>query len=98
MKILVTGGTGFIGSHTVVELLNAGYEVVIADNLFDANRSCGLFLRGIDYSQLTGNRFINHSKTSVDARGDMALSLWYANELDLPMLAEEASVFTVPAE
>ena len=32
-KILVTGGTGFIGSNTVVELLNAGYEVVIIDNL-----------------------------------------------------------------
>lgn len=33
MKILVTGGTGFIGSHTCVVLLNAGYEVVIVDNL-----------------------------------------------------------------
>ena len=33
MTILVTGGTGFIGSHTVVELLNARYDVVIADNL-----------------------------------------------------------------
>lgn len=32
-KILVTGGTGYIGSHTVVELQNAGFEVVIADNL-----------------------------------------------------------------
>ncbi|MFZ1236979.1 MAG: UDP-glucose 4-epimerase GalE [Prevotella sp.] len=32
-KILVTGGTGFIGSHTTVELQQAGYEVVIADNL-----------------------------------------------------------------
>lgn len=32
-KILVTGGTGYIGSHTVVELFNAGYEVVIVDNL-----------------------------------------------------------------
>lgn len=36
MKILVTGGTGFIGSHTCVELLNAGYEVVIADNLYNS--------------------------------------------------------------
>lgn len=33
MKILVTGGTGFIGSHTVVELQNRGFEVIIADNL-----------------------------------------------------------------
>ena len=32
-KILVTGGTGYIGSHTVVELQNAGYDVVISDNL-----------------------------------------------------------------
>ncbi|MBO7360478.1 MAG: UDP-glucose 4-epimerase GalE [Clostridia bacterium] len=32
MKILVTGGAGFIGSHTCVELLNSGYEIVIADN------------------------------------------------------------------
>ena len=32
-KILVTGGTGFIGSHTTVELQNAGYDVVIVDNL-----------------------------------------------------------------
>ncbi len=32
-KILVTGGTGYIGSHTVVELLNHGYDVVIVDNL-----------------------------------------------------------------
>ena len=75
-----------------------GVSFVIADNLFDANRSCGLFLRNLAYSELTGNRFVNHPKTSVDARGDMALSLWYHNELDLPMLAEEASVFTVPAE
>lgn len=36
-QILVTGGTGFIGSHTVVELQNAGYEVVIADDLSNSN-------------------------------------------------------------
>ncbi|MET3114273.1 UDP-glucose 4-epimerase [Pedobacter sp. CG_S7] len=36
-KILVTGGTGFIGSHTVVELHNAGYEVIIVDNFSNSN-------------------------------------------------------------
>lgn len=37
MAILLTGGAGFIGSHTAVEMLNAGYEVVIADNLANSN-------------------------------------------------------------
>ena len=37
MTIIVTGGAGFIGSHTCVELLNAGYDVVIADNLYNAS-------------------------------------------------------------
>ncbi|HIV33652.1 MAG TPA: UDP-glucose 4-epimerase GalE [Candidatus Blautia intestinigallinarum] len=37
MKILVTGGAGYIGSHTCVELLNAGYDVVVVDNLYNAS-------------------------------------------------------------
>ena len=37
MKILVTGGAGFIGSHTVVELQQAGYDVVVLDNLCNAS-------------------------------------------------------------
>ncbi|MGL5728722.1 MAG: UDP-glucose 4-epimerase GalE, partial [Plesiomonas sp.] len=38
MAILVTGGTGYIGSHTVLELLNSGEEVVIVDNLCNSSR------------------------------------------------------------
>ena len=37
MSILVTGGTGYIGSHTVVELLKKGKEVVIVDNLINSS-------------------------------------------------------------
>lgn len=38
MSILVTGGAGFIGSHTCVELLNEGYEVVVIDNLINSSK------------------------------------------------------------
>ena len=38
MRILVTGGAGYIGSHTAVELLEAGHEVVIVDNLVNSDR------------------------------------------------------------
>jgi UDP-glucose 4-epimerase len=38
MKILVTGGCGYIGSHTCVELLESGYDVVIVDNLSNSKR------------------------------------------------------------
>ena len=37
MAILVTGGAGYIGSHTVVELQNAGYDVVVVDNLANSS-------------------------------------------------------------
>ena len=39
MKVLVTGGLGFIGSHTVVELQNEGYEVIVIDNLSNTSLS-----------------------------------------------------------
>ena len=37
MAILVTGGAGYIGSHTCVELQNAGYDVVVLDNLSNSS-------------------------------------------------------------
>lgn len=49
--VLVTGGTGYIGSHTAVELINEGYDVVIIDNLSNSNRDS---LDGIQ--QITGVR------------------------------------------
>ena len=47
MKILVTGGAGFIGSHTVVELLNAGHDVVIVDNLCNSSKKSLLRVKKI---------------------------------------------------
>ena len=38
-KILITGGTGYIGSHTAVELISKGYEVFIVDNLSNSSIS-----------------------------------------------------------
>jgi len=38
MSILVTGGTGYIGSHTVIELYKKGYDVVIVDNLSNSKK------------------------------------------------------------
>ena len=37
MSILVTGGTGYIGSHTCVELINAGHDVIVLDNFYNSN-------------------------------------------------------------
>jgi UDP-glucose 4-epimerase len=37
MSILVTGGAGYIGSHTCVELLNTGYDIVVVDNFLTVN-------------------------------------------------------------
>ena len=53
MKILVTGGTGYIGSHTVVELQNAGYEVVVIDNFDNSHPSV---LQNIE--KITGKKVI----------------------------------------
>jgi UDP-glucose 4-epimerase len=60
-KILVTGGTGYIGSHTTVELQKAGYEVVIIDNLSNSNAGV---IDGIE--KITGVRPIFSEKDCND--------------------------------
>ena len=62
-RILVTGGTGYIGSHTVVELQQAGYPVVIIDNLSNSNREV---IDGIE--RITGVRpdFVEGDCTDIE--------------------------------
>lgn len=60
-KVLVTGGTGYIGSHTVVELINEGFEVIIVDNLSNSNVDV---LDGIE--KITGIRPVFENIDCVD--------------------------------
>jgi UDP-glucose 4-epimerase len=64
--ILVTGGAGFIGSHTCVELLNAGYGVAVIDNLVNSNAES---LKRVE--QITGKKLAFHE---ADVRDETALA------------------------
>ena len=64
MKILVTGGAGYIGSHTCVELLNAGYEIVVLDNLCN---SCEKSLDEV--KKITGKDFPFYEVDLLDYEG-----------------------------
>lgn len=74
-KILVTGGTGFIGSHTTVELQQAGYDVVIVDNLSNSNAEV---VDGIE--QITG---IKPAFEKVDCCDKQALEAVFAKYKDI---------------
>lgn len=63
-RILVTGGTGYIGSHTVVELQNAGFDVVIIDNLSNSNREV---LDGIEHITGIKPAFVEADCTDINA-------------------------------
>ena len=62
MKVLVTGGAGYIGSHTVIELIAAGHEVVILDNLCN---SCEEAVRRV--CELSGKNIVFHHIDLLDA-------------------------------
>jgi len=61
MKILVTGGAGYIGSHTCLELLQAGHEVVVIDNLMNANKES---LKRVQ--EITGRTLVFHMVDLLD--------------------------------
>ncbi|MDQ1596220.1 MAG: UDP-glucose 4-epimerase, partial [Arthrobacter pascens] len=61
MKILVTGGTGYIGSHTVLSLQEAGHEVVVLDNLVNSSEES---LRRV--AELTGKEAVFHNVDLLD--------------------------------
>lgn len=61
MAILVTGGAGFIGSHTCVELLNAGEDIVVMDNFYNSNSRA---LDGI--RKITGKDFKFYEDDMLD--------------------------------
>ena len=61
MAILVTGGAGFIGSHTCVELLEAGYDVVVVDNLYNSSK------KSLDrVEQITGKKPVFYEADILD--------------------------------
>ena len=75
MKILVTGGTGYIGSHTCVELINHGYEVVIVDNLYNSS------IDVIDkIQQITGVKPVFYQVDILDKEG--LAKVFEENKLD----------------
>ena len=75
MKILVTGGLGFIGSHTVVELQNEGFEVIAIDNL--SNSSIDV-LDGIE--RITGKKPLFEN---IDLRDKSAVQNFFSKYLDI---------------
>ena len=64
MAILVTGGAGYIGSHTCIELLNAGYDVVVVDNLCN---SCKESLKRVE--EITGKSLTFYEVDLLDQAG-----------------------------
>ena len=74
MKILLTGGAGYIGTHTCIELINAGYDIVVCDNFVNSqpesmNRAM----------QITGKTFPVYA---LDCRDEAKLEVLFEQEKD----------------
>ncbi|WP_338410434.1 UDP-glucose 4-epimerase GalE [uncultured Flavobacterium sp.] len=75
MKIVVTGGLGFIGSHTVVELQNEGFDVIVIDNLSNSTEQVldGIF-------NITGKKLIFEK---IDLREKLAVQVFFSRHKDV---------------
>ena len=71
-------------SNWVAVMAYGGTSFDIADNLFEGNESCGLYLSDTGTSRIIGNRFENSGKSSVTAEGTVENSIWTGNITDLP--------------
>lgn len=87
MKILVTGGAGYIGSHTALELLNAGHEVVVVDNLYNSSEKA---LERVE--ELTGKPIKFYE---VDIRDKDALNRVFDEEKDIDAVIHFAGLKAV---
>ena len=66
MKILITGGLGYIGSHTCVELLNEGYEVVVVDNLCNSKASVAQRIQQITDREIVFYKMDLRNRAAID--------------------------------
>ena len=73
MKVLLTGGAGYIGSHTAVELINAGYDIVIGDNYSNSKEDVLKRVEEIVGKEITA---YNVDFTDYDAVDELFKSGW----------------------
>lgn len=104
-RILVTGGTGYIGSHTVVELQNAGFEVIIIDNLSNSSREVVISIKEITGilpvffefdlcdERLTREFFANHK--NIDAVIHFAAFKAVGESVEFPLKYYRNNIFSL---
>ena len=82
MRVLVTGGLGYIGSHTCCCLLDAGYEVVVVDNLVNSKKEV---VEKIE--QITNKKVLFYEGNVCDE--SLLDSIFKENKIDAPLLRKK---------
>ncbi len=87
MKVLITGGTGYIGSHTIIDLINAGFEVISVDNYINSDGSA---LQGIE--KITGKKIKNYN---IDLRDKEKTKIIFSENPDIEGIIHFAALKAV---